>query len=87
MLVPSAWLIATKYLNAPMALLIKGPGLAALFGLAFGGWALFELYSSPRIKSLQIETNAGSQELILPGASRAELDEFVGELRRAVSLA
>lgn len=87
LLIPSAWLLATKYLDAPVALLIKGPGLAVLFGLAFGGWALYELWSSPRIMSLRIQTNAGTQELILPGASRAELDEFVGELRRAVSLA
>jgi hypothetical protein len=87
LLIPSAWLVATKYLDAPVALLIKGPGLAALFGLAFGGWALFELCSAPRIISLRIQTNAGTQELILPGASRAELDEFVRELRQAVSLA
>lgn len=82
LLVSSAWYGATTLDRAPVALLIRGPGLAALFGLAFGGWGLYEVLMAPRVLTLHLSTSSGVRELELPGANRAELGRMVDGLRR-----
>jgi hypothetical protein len=82
LLVSSAWYGSTVVDKEPAALLIKGPGLAALFGVAFGGWGLYEVLTSPRVLTLRLSTTAGDREFQLPGANRAELSRMVDGFRK-----
>ena len=84
LLIPSTWLVAVKYIHVPEVLLVRGQGLAVLFGLVFGLWGLYEILAAPRVTTLRIEDDGRARELALPGATRAEAEEFVAELRRTL---
>ena len=86
LLIPSTWLVAVKYIHVPEVLLVRGLGLAVLFGLVFGLWGLYEILTAPRVTTLRIEGDGRARELAIPGATRAEAEEFVAELRRTLGL-
>ena len=80
LIIPSAWYAVTRLPRAPVALLIRGLGLASLFGFAFGVWGLYDVLTSPREFTLRLLTSAGARELYLPGVNPAELERFVDGL-------
>jgi hypothetical protein len=82
LIVPSAWLLITRYVNAPVGLVIRGPGLAVVCGLLFGAWGLYQLLSAERLISVRLQTRDGRVEMPLPGATREQADAFVADLRR-----